>query len=491
MTHFGVGINFNRTLYFLVIFTAVIFASVACFRSKSEPPVPVLTTNPVELKSQNPLYTANTGTGFLFAEVGKVAIDQATADEWYTINLLGNYAKPVVIAQPPSFNDGEATAVRLRNVNTNSFELKLAEWADGQHLTEELSYLVIEAGSHQLESGVKIEAGLLEASHQFGPVSFSHSYTDTPIVLSQPQSSNNPLVTITRQKDVNVAGGFEVRLQRDDNTEGTDATETVGYIVVEQGNNELGDTSYVAGLTDNVLTNTWHSLTFPQSLVPPEELSTQAITPIVDSVIFLAGVQTYDDNKGNQTTALRYRNLDTEGVEVLIQPPDSSNHNPHDEVIGYVAFGSNLDIPTTGAWSQETRGNGSGSAVYDPNTNTVDLTVQGTGEGVTSQYIYQSHDGDFIAQACVQSLTSYDPEIDTSDPEAGSGLLLEDSSDPLIYVSVKLTSNGTEVEYVDNDTGTVQTVPGQQNSTPVCYKIERKEDSVLVYESDDGLNWVL
>ncbi len=69
-------------------------------------------------------------------------------------------------------------------------------------------------------------------------------------------------------------------------------------------------------------------------------------------------------------------------------------------------------------------------------------------------------------------------------------MLLEDSSDPLIYVSVKLTSNGTEVEYVD-DTGTVQTVQGQQNSTPVCYKLERKEDSVLVYESDDGLNWVL
>ncbi len=127
---------------------------------------------------------------------------------------------------------------------------------------------------------------------------------------------------------------------------------------------------------------------------------------------------------------------------------------------------------------------GVGASSYSSDTESFNLSTNST-EGKGIHYAYQELSGNFTAQGCVQSLTS-------DDPEAKAGLMLrQDNSDTSEYVYIGLMSTGTEVEYVD-DTGTVQTVQGQQGiSTPVCYKLEREENSVRVYESDDGLNWIL
>ncbi len=126
---------------------------------------------------------------------------------------------------------------------------------------------------------------------------------------------------------------------------------------------------------------------------------------------------------------------------------------------------------------------GEGISTYDANTGTFNLRTKAL-SGKNTHYVYQERNNNFTAQGCIQGLTS-------DDPEAKAGLMLrQDNTDSSKYVYIGLMSTGTEVEYVD-DTGTVQTVQGQQSSTPVCYKLEREENSVRVYESDDGLNWVL
>ena len=130
---------------------------------------------------------------------------------------------------------------------------------------------------------------------------------------------------------------------------------------------------------------------------------------------------------------------------------------------------------------------GTGASSYDVNTKAFTLSVSASGgvDNKATHYVYQEISGDFTAQGCIQSLNS-------DDPEAKAGLMLrQDNTDSSKYVYIGLMSTGTEVKYVD-DTDTVQTVQGQQGiSTPMCYKLEREENSVRVYESDDGLNWVL
>ena len=133
---------------------------------------------------------------------------------------------------------------------------------------------------------------------------------------------------------------------------------------------------------------------------------------------------------------------------------------------------------------QQTDFGGIGTSSYNTGAETFTLSTSGTG-GEATHYVYQERSGNFTAQACVQSLIS-------NDPIAKAGLMLrQDNSDTSEYVYIGLMSTGTEVKHVDN-TGTVHTVSGEQGtSTPRCYQLDKQEDSVYVYESGDGVNWVL
>ncbi|HHM20868.1 MAG TPA: hypothetical protein ENJ20_02490, partial [Bacteroidetes bacterium] len=78
-----------------------------------------------------PLLAAN---GESFGETGKINLTNA----WVTIPLSVNYTKPVVIFGGIADNDGEGVNVRVRNLTSNSFEVRLQEWdyLDGNHPAE-------------------------------------------------------------------------------------------------------------------------------------------------------------------------------------------------------------------------------------------------------------------------------------------------------------------------------------------------------------------
>ena len=142
--------------------------------------------------------------------------------------------------------------------------------------------------------------------------------------------------------------------------------------------------------------------------------------------------------------------------------------------------------PLPEPWQRATLGAGRVFSAYYEDLDTFRLQVQPTDvDNPATHYVYQEREGDFTAQACIQSLTS-------DDPAAKAGLMLrKDNTDTSEYVYIGLMSTGTEVKHVDN-TGTVHTVSGGQGtSTPRCYRLEKQEDSVYVYESGDGVNWVL
>lgn len=61
-----------------------------------------------------------------------------------------------------SYNGGDPSTVRVSNVQPNSFQVQIQEWdyLDGPHTTESLSWMVVEAGHHQMPDGTWYDAGL-------------------------------------------------------------------------------------------------------------------------------------------------------------------------------------------------------------------------------------------------------------------------------------------------------------------------------------------
>jgi hypothetical protein len=88
----------------------------------------------------------------VFAEYGTVSINH----RWTTVQLRHKFDNPVVIVSDPTYLGPDPVAVRLRNVGlAGAFEIQLQEPtnADGVHRSEEVSYIVVEAGRHVLDDG--------------------------------------------------------------------------------------------------------------------------------------------------------------------------------------------------------------------------------------------------------------------------------------------------------------------------------------------------
>ncbi len=77
-----------------------------------------------------------------FGEAGTMNVTNA----WATVNLANRYTKPVIIIGGVTNKDAQPVTVRVRNVTTNKFEVRLQEWnyLDGNHPAEAISWMVVE-----------------------------------------------------------------------------------------------------------------------------------------------------------------------------------------------------------------------------------------------------------------------------------------------------------------------------------------------------------
>jgi hypothetical protein len=256
-------------------------------------------------------------------EVGSVTINQPDAGTWHTVNLINRYIDPVVIMQPASFNGGHPTTIRIRNVTEYSFEFQMDEWdyLDGAHTTETIGYLVMEAGVYQLQNGTRIDAGVVEADHNFVEQVFYQTFTTAPVVLTQVQSAFESAAVVTRQRAIDV-DSFQVKVQEEEGNDGAHAPETVGYIAIEPGAGAIGNMAFEVRRTPNAVTHSWYGIDFQHSYAAP---------------IFLAGMQSYN---GGNTAGVRYNALEADQTRVFVEEEQSADSEIRHvtEIIGYAVF---------------------------------------------------------------------------------------------------------------------------------------------------------
>ena len=165
--------------------------------------------------------------------VGIASIDQ----EWQIIGLSGTYQNPVAIAGPPTYRDSEPGVVRIRNMNSTSFDMRFQEWhdLDGSHQPEGIPYLVMEEGIFSRADGSIWEAGSFELSGS-GPGSFAFRpfnapFAGPPALFLTIQTAHDTRAVTVRAKDLST-GGFHAALFEEDALTTDHGIEKVGYLAV-------------------------------------------------------------------------------------------------------------------------------------------------------------------------------------------------------------------------------------------------------------------
>lgn len=195
-------------------------------------------------------------------ELGHDSIDH----HWQTLRFERSYKDPVIIAGAPSYNDSDPVTVRIRNLSSDSCQIRLDEWEcqDGLHVKEEIGYIVVESGIHLLPNGQKIMAGTIAANHNFQDFLFPEVFPTTPAVLAQVMTNNEAVAVGTRFEQSNLSqSGFRLNVQEEEGSDGIHANENVGWIAAEIGKFD-GYLPFEMRNTSSLVEEFWVGLEFDQ-----------------------------------------------------------------------------------------------------------------------------------------------------------------------------------------------------------------------------------
>jgi VCBS repeat-containing protein len=254
-------------------------------------------------------------------ETGDVTVDH----NWKRVTFVVPFLNPVVVARPLSNKDAAPAIVRLRNVGSTGFDIRVQEWdyLDSTHATETVSYLAMERGHHPLANGTMVEAGRFDtASMAFSAMPFSQAFKVTPVVLAAVASYNGVDAVIGRLKGISTTG-FSFCMQEQEFNAQSHDSETVAYIAWEPSAGPIDGLTIEVNKTGKVVTQNFATITFTQ--------------PFAALPVFLADMQT---TNGRDPADLRWQNKRLTKVEVKVaeeQSKDSeTDHNA--EVVGYVVI---------------------------------------------------------------------------------------------------------------------------------------------------------
>jgi hypothetical protein len=199
-----------------------------------------------------------------FGEYGQVTITQ----EWQTIMTQHTYEDPVVVVSDPAAQGGVAITIRLRSVGSDSFEARLESAVEGDTLAPStVSFMVMESGEWITASGARMIAGHRETSRLnsrgFDVVTHQRFNRGT-VAFTHVQTYNEGGWLTTRMRRQN-ARSFQVAMQEAELTNsGEHAVEELGWIVIERGAHDLGDSSILTMTTPRVFSHAPVQINFTQ-----------------------------------------------------------------------------------------------------------------------------------------------------------------------------------------------------------------------------------
>jgi PKD repeat protein len=253
-------------------------------------------------------------------EVGEIQIN----NQWVRVQFSQPFIDPVVIAGPPSYADAAPVTVRIRNITTNGFDIRLQEWdyLDGRHNLETLSYITLEKGIYTLPDGSKLEAGTFTSNTTPTTVTLQQTYNQSPALLSQVITEFEQDAVTGRIKNV-TKQSFSYKLQEQERTKNRHGFETIAYVAWEPGQGDLNGLTYKIATTGEEVDSNWSRIDYQHAY--PE-------TPF-----FLAEIQT---TNSDDPVTVRTLNGNNASIEIKLQEEQSKDRETSHpkEQIGYMVI---------------------------------------------------------------------------------------------------------------------------------------------------------
>lgn len=244
--------------------------------------------------------------------IGEIGHISSLNHEIQTIQLDHSYINPVVFALPLSYNGGDPAIARITDIQDDSFSVYVqeAEYKDGKHTDESVSYLVLEAGSWELEDGTLLEVGVLGTKANIATswknINFDSDFDTTPAILSQIQTQNGEQFVRTRQNSASV-DGFALAMEEEEKYKRSGhAGEKIGWLAIESGSGSWNGLEYQAGQTGRIVDHDWETISFEQSFDQAPNL--------------FASVSSY---KGGDPVGLRHLSLGASEVQLRVEEDQS------------------------------------------------------------------------------------------------------------------------------------------------------------------------
>ena len=260
------------------------------------------------------------------SDFGIEAGELEVTSECQHVEFATPFNNPALIAKTGTMNDDEPNVVRIRNLTSTGFDIRVQEWdyLDDEHQAEIVYYLAMEQGVHQLEESVQAvaECRSLSGLNSFKTISYLNAFNTAPVVLSSIVSaSENDAVTL-RHKNINTAG-FQLTLQEQENNDGSHGQESFCYIAINEWSGLTHDLLFEVAKTANELVHSPITVPFEEKF--PE-------TPLS-----FANMQSAN---GMNTATLGMSQLSMNSVSMTVVEEKSAdneiNHIP--EVGGYFAI---------------------------------------------------------------------------------------------------------------------------------------------------------
>ena len=258
-------------------------------------------------------------------EIGYSGTARGVNHRWTVVELPRSFKNPVVVAGGATRNGSHQGVVRIRNVESNSFEIRFQEWdyLDGFHAHEDIGFFVVEAGRHVLTDGTVLLAGTVQVRNEtFSDVEFDSPFSSRPVVFSQVMTLNGGAAVTDRIRNV-TNSGFEVQMQEEEAANHRHNEEKMGWVAIERGRASSGKTSLNA-LADSPFYHGSKHVTFG-SLDGTTE-------PVV-----LSDMQT---RNGSDTATIRHTRQAPQTVWLMVEEERSrDNEIGHTgEMVGVLAF---------------------------------------------------------------------------------------------------------------------------------------------------------
>ena len=244
---------------------------------------------------------------------------------WTQFTFSKPFINPIVVAGPIDYAGAEPATIRIRNLTTKGFEVRIQEWdyENDKHLPEKFSFIAMEKGIYTLGNGTKIEAGSFTGTTSFQNIALQQSYALTPVILTQVTTDNESDAVTGRVRNGN-QNSFEYMMQEQERYRRiSHKQETISYIAWEPGKGEYAGILYESGFITDSVTDSWFDLSFK--------------TKFPNQPLFIAGMQTFT---GSDPASLRSLNLSETSVLLKVEEEQSKDSETRHvaETVGYLSI---------------------------------------------------------------------------------------------------------------------------------------------------------